>query len=409
MKAQTATDENWLPKQKPPEPPDAPDASPVLPEFPEIAWRGLFADYREAMNGTTEACDAAHFATFWAAVATILGRRVEMYAGDTVYPNVYLAVYGESGDKKTTAERRISSCNLLEHSPHIRLVRGMGSTEGLADALADSETGIYLFQWEEFATFLSHARWTGSTLLEFITECFDCPPEWSKQYRNKPIRLVAPTPSILTATTTEWFWKYAKSEDFFGGFGNRFLFFAGARKDPLPDPKPVDGAAIVGIKKHFQIIGSLNICCATWTAEARKAWNAFYVRFENRERSGLLRAAAKRAHVYVRKLAMTYAALEHTLPYIDEDQVDAATAVIEYAVNCTERLLDLQAAINKPQGELEERFLRYIARHEGERVRRLQQKMARYCGDAETFNRVLKSLVHADRIEIENRRVRLSI
>jgi hypothetical protein len=342
-------------RQKPAEQPEATEVS-VLPPFPEIAWRGIFADYRAAMQGTTEACDTAHFVTLWAAVATILGRRVEMYAGDVVYPNVYLAVFGESGDKKTTAERRISSCNLLEHWPHIRLLRGVGSTEGLADALAESETGVYLFMWEEFATFLSHARWSGSTLLEFITECFDCPPEWSKQYRNKPIRLESPTPSILTATTAEWFWKYAKPEDFFGGFGNRFLFFSGTRKDPVPNPKPWDADAITGLKEYLKIIGSLNNHRAEWTTPARKAWDAFYIRFERTERSGLLRAAAKRAHVYVRKLAMTYAALEQTLPHIDADQVEAATAVIEHAVACAERLLDLQAAGSKPQAELEERF-----------------------------------------------------
>src|SRR5262249_51886203 len=121
------------------------------------------------------------------------------------------------------------------------------------------------------------------------------------------------------------------------------------------------------------------------------------------------RAATKRAHIYVRKLAMTYAALEGTLPDIDEDQLRAAIAVILYAVGCAERLLDLQAALSKPQAELEKRFLRYIAKHENERVRRLQQKMDRYTGDAETFNRVLKSLVQADLIEIDqNRRVRMS-
>jgi hypothetical protein len=105
---------------------------------------------------------------------------------------------------------------------------------------------------------------------------------------------------------------------------------------------------------------------------------------------------------------MTYAALEQTLPHIDEDQLEASIAVVTHSVACTEHLLDLRAVSSKPQAELEERFLRYISTHEGERVRRLQQKMARYCGDAETFNRVLKSLAQADRIEIEDRRVFLS-
>ena len=38
---------------------------PPGPNFPEIAWRGLFADYRRAMVDTTEASDVAHFGTFW--------------------------------------------------------------------------------------------------------------------------------------------------------------------------------------------------------------------------------------------------------------------------------------------------------------------------------------------------------
>jgi hypothetical protein len=379
-----------------------------LPAFPETAWRGPFQDYRAAMEGTTEACDAAHFATLWTATAAILGRNVEMHAGDVVYPNVYLANFGETGDKKTTAQRRIAACNLFEHWPHIRLVRGVGSTEGLADALADSETGVYLFQWEEFATFLSHARWKESTLFEFITECFDCPSEWAKQYRKKPIRLETPTPSILTATTAEWFWKHAKAEDFFGGFGNRFLFFTGARKPPLPNPNIVDDEAIARIKQHLKTVTSNSRCRATWTTNAKKTWDAFYVRFESAETSSLLRAATKRAHVYVRKLAMTYASIEQTLPHIDEDHLQAAIAVVEYSVACTERLLDLQAVSSKPLGELEQIFLKWIAKHEGERVRRMQQLMWTYCGDSETFNRVLRNLATADRIEIRDRRVFLS-
>jgi hypothetical protein len=288
------------------------------------------------------------------------------------------------------------------------MIRGVGSTEGMADALTEAETNIYLFYWEEFASMLSRARWTGSTLLEFITESFDCPDEWKTHYRKKPIYLDEPTPSILTATTTEWFWKYARAEDFLGGFGNRFLFLTGRKKAPLPNPLAIDGERIHQIKEQLKLAAQ-HKHCAQWTEGAEKIWNSFYVEIESRERSGLLDAALKRTHVYVRKLAMTYAALENTLPLVHSSQLRAAIAVMRYAVCCVERLIEMQATQNKPQAELEERFLRYIGLHEDERVRRLQQKMARYCGDAETFNRVLKSLVQADRIEIHDRRVRLSI
>jgi hypothetical protein len=393
----------------PPEPPQEEEpAQEALPPFPEIAWRGLFETYRAAMDGTTEACDAAHYVTLWAVVAAILGRKVEMYSGTVIYPNVYLCLFGETGDKKTTAERRISSCGLLEHWPHIRLVRGVGSTEGLADELAKSETGDYLFAWDEFATFLSQARWSGSTLMEFFTECFDCPDEWEKEYRKRPVHLKTPTPSILTATTTEWFWKHAKAEDFYGGFGNRYAFFTGSRKSLLPNPNIVDENIIRSIKDHLKTVAARSPCRAGWTNTAKKLWDSFYLKFEGAQRNSLLRAATKRATVYVRKLVMVYAALEQTLPHIDEDQLEAAIAVVMYAVTCTERLLDQQAAQSQPLGELEQRMLKWVANNEGKRVRRWQQLMWKHTGSSEVFNRIKDSLVKADRIEIRDKRVFLS-
>jgi hypothetical protein len=338
------------------EQPAAAEAEPEpsgIPAFPEIGWRGLFGEWRAAMDGTTAACDTAHFCTFWAASATILGRTVQMYSGDVVYPNVYLTLYGETGDYKTTAERRIYRCNLFEHHPNLHMINNVGSTEGLAGAMAASGTGVCLFFWEEFSTFLAQARWENSTLLQFFTECFDCPPEWARSYTKKAIHVDSPTPSILTATTAEWFWQHAKTGDFYGGFGNRFLFLTGVPKASLARPNIWDEEVVAGIKKRLEVIGSHSPCRAEFTTEARQAWDRFFAEWQeaNTKRSSLLRAATKRAHTYVLKLAMTYAALEETLPYIDEDQLLAAIAVVNHAIDCMEGLLDLQAAESRPQGE----------------------------------------------------------
>jgi hypothetical protein len=370
----------------------------VLPAFPEDAWRGPFQDYRTAMKGTTEACDEAHFATFWSVSGAILGRRVSMGSGDVIYCNTYIVVHGLSGDKKTTAERRVIRCRLLEDHPMVKFIAGVGSAEGLAEKLDGG--GSALFFWEEFASMLSRARWTGSTLLEFITECFDCPDEWHNHYRKDPIHLEEPTPSILTATTPEWFWKHAKAEDFFGGFGNRFIAFAGPKKPALPDPAEVNGEIIHRIKGQLKVMAERPPRRAGWTEGAAKLWREFYVRFENQERPGLLGAALKRVHIYVRKLAMTYAALEDTLPYVHLDQLKAAIAVVEYCALCMERLLDTQAAISKPLGGLERIFLKRLGSHEGRRLRYWQQTMSKHCGDSETFNKMVRNLVQADRIEI---------
>ena len=74
--------------------------------FPEAAWRGPFADYRRAMEGTSEAPDSAHFASLWAVAAAQLRRRVYVYYAYPLYPNVFLVNYGTTGDSKTSAARQ---------------------------------------------------------------------------------------------------------------------------------------------------------------------------------------------------------------------------------------------------------------------------------------------------------------
>jgi hypothetical protein len=377
----------------------------VLPDFPEIAWRGIFADYREAMAGTTEASDVAHFCTFWAGAAVTLGRSVFMYAGERIFANVYLSLFGPTGDKKTTAQRRILNCGLL--SPSIRVIRNLGSTEGLADALKreDGADAVALFFWEELTALLARGRWSGATILEFITETFDCPPEWGMKYRKDPISLLAPTPTILAGTTCEWFWKNARSDDFFGGFGNRFLYLTGPKKKPIPNPSAPDGVTLRPVHAALTELSKLHPVEARFDPVASRLWERFYMSWEQQERTGLYAAVVKRVHVYIRKLAMTYAALEGTLPEIGIEQLKAAIAVGVYAAECAKALVDAQNATLRPEGELEQKFLKWIQAHDGAKKRSMQQTLSKITGGCETFNRVLLNLARADQIEIRENRV----
>ena len=379
-----------------------------LPDFPESAWRGCFADYREAMAGTTEASDVAHFTALWAGVAVSLGRRVFTYAGERIFANVYLSVFGPTGDKKTTAQRRILNQELL--SPSIRVIRNLGSTEGLADALKrdDGADAVALFFWEELTALLARGRWSGSTILEFITETFDCPTEWGLKYRKDPVTIVAPTPTILAGTTCEWFWKNARFEDFFGGFGNRFLYMTGPKKKPIPNPQEPRGGALQRVRDSLARLSEIQSVQARFDRTAGQLWERFYVSWEQLERTGLYAAAVKRVHVYIRKLAMTYAALEGTLPEISFDQLKAAIAVGVYAAECARVLVEAQSATLRPEGQLEQKFLEWIARHEGARKRQMQQTLSKLTGGCEVFNKVLLNLQRADQIEIQENRVYLA-
>jgi hypothetical protein len=291
------------------------------------------------------------------------------------------------------------------------VIRNLGSTEGLADALKrdDGADVVALLFWEELTALLAHGRWTGSTILEFMTETFDCPPEWGLKYRKDPITLKAPTPTILAGTTCEWFWKNARTDDFFGGFANRFLYLTGPKKKPIPNPSTPDGAALDRVRAALERLSEIREVEARFNAKAAVLRERFYESWEQEERTGLHAAAVKRVHVYIRKLAMTYAALEGTLPEINIEQLKAAIAVGLYAAECARVLLEAQSAHlrSASASELEQKFLSWVEKHEGARKRHMQQTLSKFTGGCEVFNRILLNLTRADRIEIRDNRVYL--
>jgi hypothetical protein len=231
-------------------------------------------------------------------------------------------------------------------------------------------------------------------------------------YRNHPIELREPTPSILAGTTPEWFWKNALVEDFQGGFGNRFLYLTGQKKAPIPSPSQPDETRIASIRQHLLLPASLPICEAAFSPEAQSLFERFYVDWESQERSGVYAAGVKRIHVYVRKLAMVYAACEGTLPEITTDQLEASIAVALYAAECMRLLVESRSARVRPEteieGELERRFLDWVRKHDGALKRYMQQTLSKYAGSCGVFNKILLNLLHADRIRVENGKVYLS-
>jgi len=264
-------------------------------------------------------------------------------------------------------------------APSVRVIRNLGSTEGLADAWKrdDDADAVALFFWEELTPLIARGRWSGSTILEFITETFDCPPEWGTQYRKNPIRIVAPTPTILAGTTSEWFWKNARPDDFFGGFGNRFLFLTGPKKKPIPNPSRPGTLALQQVRASLARLSEIRAVEARFSPAAERLWARFYMDWEQRERTGLYAAAVKRVHVCVRKLAMTYAALEGTLPEINIDQLKAAIAIGVYAGECARALIDAQKTASRPESALEERFLKWIESHDGAKKRDMRKPSPR--------------------------------
>lgn len=364
----------------------------AFPEFPKAAWRGLFADYRVAMERATEASDTFHFAALWTRCAVALGRRVHFPYGMQLFPNVYLVCFGPTGDRKSTATRMTG-----EIGSAFKIVRGGGSGEGLADDFSSAEPGQgFLLYAEEFSQVLRPGRWDGATLIPFLTQCFDCPLRYEMKFRKSPVELEQPTPNLLAGATPDWFWQDFRMRDFQGGFGNRLFFFAGPRKPAIPLPESPN---LDAISRAVDALAAVQPCGARFDAKARLLWEKFYRAWDAEEsrRDPLLLAAVKRIPAYIVKLAMLYAALEATLPEITCDQLAAAILVGRYGEDCAKELLSLQNMGTNPRKELERRILALVSAERSGMVgkREVYKRLWRHYADAEAFNRAFDSLVRA--------------
>lgn len=374
------------------EAPTIQESQPALPAFPKSAWRGVFSEYRTAMDRTTEASDAFHFAALWARCAVALGRRVSFQYAMQLFPNVYLVCFGATGDRKTTATRTGSKLG----TPY-NLISGGGSGEGLADEFSGAEPGQgLLLHAEEFSQILRPGRWDGSTLKPFLTQCFDCPERYQMKFRKNPIEIEQPTPSLLAGTTPDWFWQDFQGRDFQGGFGNRLFFFTGERKGEVPLPEAPN---LEAISHAVDALADIERCQARFESRARALWVKFYQAWgaEDSKRDPLLLAAVQRIPAYVLKLGMLYAALESTLPEIQYEQIAAAILVGRYGEACAKELLSLQNAGTNPRKELERRILAFVATQPSRVTtkREIYKKLWRHYSDTEAFNRAFDSLARA--------------
>lgn len=399
-------------------------AGPVLPQ---AAWRHPFDLYREAVGSSTEAADEHHFAAFRAVVGAYFGRRVSVHYGRTQYPGDYVLLIGPTHDKKTTAQRRaldflatleprvgtvaslhsaeglIEWMAKLDMSPQelARFIDWMGNTKGDAWEPLDPENRRGLVSIEEFAALLQKARMEGSSqLITTITQLYDMPKVLEPPLRTRRIVAEAPTLSILAASTSQWIVQNLRSSDILGGFGNRFTYWTGLAKEPMPWPATADknalrtvAAAVEEAFGRWQRGTEFNL-----TAGARTAWGAFYTRWVKQAREegdSPTSAMESRIPEHAVKLALLYAALVNERPEIDEGQVDAAVQVAGYLRESTRFAFGDQLDTGEsPTVKLENRILAVLDR-ESATKRELQQKSKQRRSSAIDFNRVYEGLVKA--------------
>lgn len=312
-------------------------------ELPAIAWQGLFKDYRDMVANTTEAADAFHYATFLQVFGCTIGRRLFAYHATRLFPNFFNCLVGRSGltRKDTTWSRGRSVLDMLhaysedDSSPPFKTVMGIRSYEGLLDELAGGRK-VRLIQLGELLSLLSKAKQNSlGNIIPALNELYDSPDLLNPPVHQKDVKPAKePFLSIMAGTTQDWLQKALTEKDIYGGFANRWCYFYGLPKDPMPNPPKIDNG------KRNEIVHQLNQL-RDWTEsvpngevtisdEANALFEQYYCEYYRRcQLPGLIPTLIVRIQDFIWKIALLYAA-DTMSEVISADHLEAAIAVGKY-------------------------------------------------------------------------------
>lgn len=344
-------------------------------ELPAIAWRGFFKDYRELVAETTEAADAFHYATFLQVLGCTIGRRLFVYHATKLYPNFYTCLVGRSGltRKDTTWSRGGDILHRLhaepdgEESPPFRIIKGIRSYEGLLDELS-GERKVRLIQLGELLSLLAKARQDSlGNIIPALNELYDCPDRVNPPVHQKSAAdCREPFTSIMAGTTQAWLQKALTERDIYGGFANRWCYFYGLPKDPMPNPPKVDPDKRNELVRELNQIrgwaedvpnGEINISDEA-SALFAEYYRGYYLRCQQ---EGLIPTLIVRIQDFIWKIALLYAA-DTMSESVSADHLEAAIAVGNYL---EASVTEVFASFGTSRGKAQEAKLLGFLRAEG--------------------------------------------
>jgi len=257
-----------------------------------------------------------------------------------------------------------------EQSPPFKTVRGIRSYEGLLDELA-GERKIRLIQLGELLSLLAKAKQNSlGNIIPALAELYDSPDLLNPPVHQKDVKPAKePFLSIMAGTTQAWLQKALTETDIYGGFANRWCYFYGLPKDPMPNPPKVDP------DKRNELVRELNQIRSwaedvpkgeiTISDEANALFEEYYREYYRRcQQPGLIPTLIVRIQDFVWKIALLYAA-DTMSEVISADHLEAAIAVGKYL---EASVTEVFASFGMSGGKAKENKLLDFLRTEGEPV-----------------------------------------
>ncbi len=349
-------------------------ASP-FPEFPAIAWRGLFAKYRDRIAPTTESPPEFLFGALLGALSVLVARTATLPWGSGQMPPVVLvALIGETAKaRKSTAIDDVVETIVGPLMPKatrpgepapMELLIGSGSGEGFVEALADrrwkpvsspdndepeEEVQTHrraLYVVHEFAALLAKIRKDqAGSMIDFMINVFDARNIWTHRTRSKgnqssSLTITGGIGVFLVASTIQWIVENLTETQVLAGLANRFLWLGGIRQKPLHRRPKIDQAVLdelrYEVEKVLPVGGAVEY---QLDDEADKLHAAKYeADFYKDTSSEIVAAAGARGDVLALRVALLLAIADGE-KVIKKEHIEAGWAVIEYSRSVVEILM----------------------------------------------------------------------
>lgn len=208
----------------------------------------FLADYATFTSGN-EANENYHLWSGLSVLASIVSRKIWIDLGYfQVFPNLYIVLLGEPGNKKTTA-MRIAKNMVLDFDPRLASA-DCQSAQDTVKMLADEETALRLitlpngstYQYTPitiFATELSQfIEIDPARMIDLWVTVFDCDDYTKRTLKHSVQTIPGPCFNILGCTTPSWVSRYLKTDIITGGFSRRAIFVSESYNDDRRVPFP---------------------------------------------------------------------------------------------------------------------------------------------------------------------------
>jgi hypothetical protein len=298
------------------------------PPLGEAALYGMAGDFIRAVLPLTEATAPAILAHFLAAVGTLIGPRVYVWAGGKQYARVNHVLVGP-----TTRGRKGTAYFLVDRLLELackdfwrrQCVDGLSSGEGLIEYLADKqewnedgksydtirvEKRLCVVE-QEFSRTLCVMEREGNTLSQILRSASDNGNLNSLTVKTRQAEGTHVT--VVGHITPRELKDRLQDIQMVNGFGNRFLWWAVLSDKVLPhtEPIPADVFApfVPALGRLKEMGGSATEVAVRLDSTAQERWETIY-RSLREDLPGRVGAMQARGYVMVLRLALIYAILD---------------------------------------------------------------------------------------------------